>query len=69
VPRHLPTPLTPPQGLYLCGRDVALAGVTGDIMGALSAVTAVLGYSPAELRAARNIVTDLEQTSAQERRQ
>jgi hypothetical protein len=66
-PSPHPSPETLPhssQGLYLCGRDVTVAGVSGDLMGALSAVTAVLGYSSAELRAERNIVTDLEQTAA-----
>jgi hypothetical protein len=48
-----------PQGLYLCGKDIAISGANGEIMGALSAVSAVLGYSPAELRAGRNIVSDL----------
>lgn len=32
-------------------------------MSALAAVSAVLGYSPAELKGGRNIITDLEQTA------
>jgi hypothetical protein len=48
------------NGLYFCGKDIASAGLMGDIQGAWAAANAVLGYSAAELILGRNITSDLE---------
>lgn len=47
------------QNLYLTGRDLATAGLAGDLQGGWVAANAVLGYTLGELVASRNIVSDL----------
>jgi hypothetical protein len=48
------------QGLFLTGRDIATAGLMGDIQGGWASANAVLGYTGAELLMGRNVIHDLE---------
>lgn len=47
------------QGLFFCGRDLATAGLPGDVQGGYVAACAVLGYTKAELQQGRNVASDL----------
>lgn len=54
------TATTDIKGLFLCGRDVATTGTAADFQGGWAAANAVLGYSPVELLAGRNVASDLQ---------
>jgi hypothetical protein len=54
------TATTDIKNLFLCGRDIATTGTAADFQGGWAAANAVLGYTPAELIAGRNLATDLQ---------
>ena len=47
------------QNFFLTGRDLATAGLAGDLQGGWVAANAILGYSLSDMLASRNVVSDL----------
>ena len=52
--------VAPIPGLYFCGKDLATAGLAGEIQGGYVAACAVLGYSKDELVGGRNVAVDIQ---------
>jgi hypothetical protein len=52
--------VAPIPGLYFCGKDLATAGLAGEMQGGYVAACAVLGYSKDELVGGRNVAVDIQ---------